>query len=59
LLPRNVRTEETIEEVAAAYAISPKKSTRKAALELGIPRTTLQRILKNDLRLAPNPQQEN
>lgn len=49
---RTIRTVENTEITSDAFNKSPQKSTRRASSELGIPRTTLQRIMA-DLSLRP------
>lgn len=50
---REGRSIENIAAVAGSVAAYPKTSTRHRSQELGISRTTLQRILKKDLHLYP------
>ena len=50
--PRSMRTEENAEDVAAALTVSPQTSTRRLSSQLGITRTTLQRLL-GDLHFHP------
>jgi hypothetical protein len=50
--PTTVRTEENIQLVSKAFAQNPKLSQRRASLELGISRTSLQRLMQ-DLNLKP------
>ena len=49
---KTVNTEENQMTVALAFVNSPKKSTRRAAEELGIDRSSLRRILKS-LKMKP------
>lgn len=50
--PTTIRTEENADLLAAAYTQSPKKSQRRASAELGISRTSVQRIMK-EIGLKP------
>ena len=50
--PRTVTTSENEELVAGAFERSPHKSTRRASAELGIPRRSLGRLMKQ-LGLRP------
>lgn len=50
---RNIRTEDNVEAVQQSVANDPSVSTRRRSGQLGIPRTTLQRILKLDLKMYP------
>lgn len=50
--PVKVCTQENLQNVAEAYAHSPKKSTRRASSELSISRTSLQRMMSS-LGLKP------
>jgi hypothetical protein len=52
--PTSVRTAANIEAVRVALTRSPSKSTRRASVELGISRRSLQRILHSDLHLFPH-----
>ncbi|CAG0879485.1 unnamed protein product [Darwinula stevensoni] len=51
--PRCGRSEENIETVREALAQSQGKSIRRAAVELNISVTSIQRILRRDLKLYP------
>ncbi|KAJ4446338.1 hypothetical protein ANN_13033 [Periplaneta americana] len=48
-----VRTPENIEAMREAMTRSPSKSTRTLSRQLGIRRSSLQNILRNDLHLFP------
>ena len=48
-----VRTPEIIENVRQGVLRSPQRSTRRRAITVGISRTSLRRILHNDLRYYP------
>ncbi len=50
--PRSVNTEEKKERVRAAFQENPTTSSRRAALELNLSRTSLQRMMK-ELGLKP------
>ncbi|XP_046668647.1 uncharacterized protein LOC124359719 [Homalodisca vitripennis] len=50
---REVRSEQNIERVRDAVEDNPHRSVRKHAAALNIPRTSIQRILKQDLKLHP------
>ncbi|CAF2800673.1 unnamed protein product [Rotaria sp. Silwood2] len=50
--PRSVNTEENKERVRAAFQENPTTSSRRAALELNLSRTSLQRMMK-ELGLKP------
>lgn len=50
---RSSRTEENVEEVSLFNIENPTISTRKASEQLNIPRTSLRRLLKVDLKLKP------
>ena len=50
--PRTSTTEENEMRVAMTFVNSPKKSTRRAALELSLPRTSLRRLMRK-LNLKP------
>ncbi|XP_046658923.1 uncharacterized protein LOC124353121 [Homalodisca vitripennis] len=43
----------TVEHVRETFARSPKKSTRRAAVETGIPQKTVWRVLRRRLHLKP------
>ena len=49
-----VRTRATVQAVRKHLEQSPRKSTRRLSQEVGISRTTVQRIIHNDLKLFPN-----
>jgi len=49
----NGRTPEVIDRVRDSVLISPKTSTRRRSQQLDVRRTTLTRVLKDDLRLVP------
>lgn len=49
--PRSVRTKEVIKKVKGLLKQKKRVTTRKLASELAISKTTMSRILKNDLRL--------
>jgi hypothetical protein len=51
--PRTVRTPENVEAVRASNQQSPKRSTCKHAMALGISSQSLRRILHADLKLHP------
>ena len=51
--PRSTRTEDTIEQVRASVQRNPALSTRKRSAQLVVSRTSLRRILVEDLRLHP------
>ena len=51
--PRTVKTPENVEAVRASPEQSPKHSTRKHAMALGISSRSLRRILHADLKLHP------
>ena len=51
--PRSARNEDAVEVVSISVAENPNTSTRKRSSQLEISRTTLQRIMKKDLRLYP------
>ena len=51
--PKSVRTAEEIERVEDYFEENPSMSTRRATQELGIARSSLQRILKHDVKLFP------
>lgn len=51
--PRTSRTEENIDIVLQSVRENPTQSTRKRSRILNVSRTSLQRILKKDLRLHP------
>jgi len=46
-------TEENAERVSDYFDENPTTSTRRASVELGIPRSTLRRIIKSKLKLYP------
>ncbi|KAK9730141.1 Helix-turn-helix domain (DUF4817) [Popillia japonica] len=48
-----IRVPETIERVREHFTAQPSTSTSRASQELEIPRTTLRRILKQDLKMKP------
>lgn len=50
--PKSVTTPEAMQEIAQAFVHSPKKSTRRASLELDISRRSLQRMM-HKLKLKP------
>ena len=50
--PKTASSEDNEMQVALTFVNSPKKSTRRASLELSIPRTSLQRLMKK-LLLRP------
>ena len=45
--------EERVERVSDAFALSPKKSFRRASRELAIPMMSVRRILRRRLQLRP------
>ena len=49
--PRTIRTEANVRKVKNRLIKEKPSSTRKLALELGISRASVQRILKDDLQL--------
>lgn len=51
--PRSIRNETTIQRVAASVTEDNQTSTRKRAMQLGLSRSSLQRILKKDLKMFP------
>lgn len=51
--PFSVRTAETIAAVQHSVAVSPTTSSRRRSLELGVARTTLRRILRQDCVMWP------
>ena len=57
LLPKSLkfkqRTDDNLERVEESVRISPKSSIRRRSAQLNIPRESLRRILKLDLRLKP------
>ncbi|KAK9754960.1 Helix-turn-helix domain (DUF4817) [Popillia japonica] len=50
---KSISIPETIERVREHFTAQPSTSTSKASQELEIPRTTLRRILKQDLKMKP------
>ncbi|KAK9729989.1 Helix-turn-helix domain (DUF4817) [Popillia japonica] len=48
-----IRVPETIERVREHFTAQPSTSNSRASQELEIPRTTLRRILKQDLKMKP------
>lgn len=50
---RTSRTEETINEVAASVRRNPRLSIRKRAAALNVTKSTVERILKRDLKFHP------
>ncbi|KAK9752168.1 Helix-turn-helix domain (DUF4817) [Popillia japonica] len=54
-----IRVPETIERVREHFTAQPSTSTSRASQELEIPRTTLRRILKQDLKMKPYKMQIN
>ena len=50
---KSIRTEDLIDRVAADVRVDPKTSIRKRSSQLSISRSSLQRILKSDLKLFP------
>ncbi len=50
---RSVRTPENVEKVRVAVLASPGRSARKQSVALQIPRTSLRRIIKDDLNMHP------
>lgn len=50
---RTKRSDENINEVGSSVIRNPGQSTRKRSAELSVSRTTLRRILKEDLKLHP------
>ncbi|KAF2345053.1 Protein of unknown function DUF4817 [Trinorchestia longiramus] len=50
---KSTRTEAVIERVSASVTDNPKASIRKRSTQLSISRSTLNRILKKDLKLYP------
>ena len=50
---RSIRTPEKVEEVRRSVSKSPGRSLRRRALSLGISKQTVQRCLKEDLKLFP------
>lgn len=51
--PRSVRTSAMVKAVRERVRRNPQRSQRKLAGQLGISRRSVQRVLKNDLRLRP------
>ena len=51
--PRNVRTPQRIKAVRARIRRNPRRSQRKMASQMGVSRSSIQRILKEDLGLTP------
>jgi biotin operon repressor len=51
--PRSAHKEENIERVRASIEEEPQTSTRRRSRELGLSRTSLKRILTNDLKMFP------
>ena len=49
---QTVRTEENMKVVSETFAQNPRISQRRASLELGLSRTSLQRLMQ-DLNLRP------
>ena len=55
--PRTIRTKGAIQKIKQRLTRQKRLSSRKLARELGISRTSVQRILKNDLKLQPYKKQ--
>jgi len=51
--PRSERSEENIRVLEEAYALSQGKSIRRAAVELEISRSSIQRMLRKDIEAFP------
>lgn len=51
--PRTVRNEENIKIISATIAQDPQQSTRRLAQVVSLKRSSVQRVLKNDLKLYP------
>ena len=51
--PRTVRTKERVKRVREKIRRNPERSQRKLAVEEKVSRSSIQRILKNDLMLRP------
>ena len=51
--PKSGRSEENIRVLEEAYALSQGKSIRRAAVELEISRSSIQRILRKDIKAFP------
>ena len=51
--PKSGRSEENIRVLEEAYALSQRKSIRRAAVELEISRSSIQRILRKDIKAFP------
>ena len=51
--PRSGRSEENIRVLEEAYALSQGKSMRRAAVELEISRSSIQRMLRKDIKAFP------
>ena len=51
--PRTVRTPERIKAVRARIRRNPRRSQRKLASQMGVSRSSIQMILKEDLGLTP------
>jgi hypothetical protein len=51
--PRSIRNETTIQRVAASVTEDNQTSTRKRTTQLGLSRSSLQRILNKDLKMFP------
>ena len=51
--PVSTRTPEDVSRVEEFFESNPRISTRRASQELGLARTSLQRILKHDVKLFP------
>lgn len=52
-LPRSVRTPENVDRVRTAVVTSPRRSTTRHAVALGMSRRSLHRILHDDLKFHP------
>ncbi|KAJ4430165.1 hypothetical protein ANN_22375 [Periplaneta americana] len=50
---KTIDNDETVEAIRRAFFQSPKKSVRKCARPLGLPKTTVHRALKKRLHLIP------
>lgn len=46
-------SEENVDRVRASRLQSPKKSLRRRSLQLGIPKSTLHKVVRKRLRLTP------
>ena len=51
--PRSGRSEENIRVLEEAYALSQGESIRRAAVELEISRSSIQRMLRKDIKTFP------